>query len=883
MKLVDRILGIYRSLLRALPAEFRDRHEHDLIQTTDDLVRETARRRPASLVGVVARVFVDLVWRIPVEHAADVRQDVHYGARTLLRSKGFTVASVLSLGIGIGLTASVYSQIESITLRDVPQVADPADLIRVNPVMSYPDYEHVRDRSALFSSAAAYIAPVPFLIGSERETYRTWGHIVSPDYFHVLGTRMARGRAFHEDEHRPAAMPVAVVSHRFWSTRLGSDPAIVGTAIRVNGHSVTVVGVGPRDFLGASPLLAAADLWLPATVDSGVVPELAGDAIHNRDAAMFRVVGRLREGLSIAEAQAALDVVLRQLEGAPAADEPRGRRVTLLTGGKLVPARPEDTWIMVGMPFLIVGLALWIACSNVGTLLLARGRPRQKEMAIRMALGAGRSRVVRQLMTESVMLAMLGGVVGWLFAVWSNSTMDWITPALPEFMHMELSLSWTAFFFTFGVALASGILFGLAPALQAARSEVVAGLKGASGRLRPSRWFGSRNMLVLQQVAGSLMLLLIPGFVVLGFQRSASIDLGFDPGNVYTMAIDPVRGGYSQERAEALLLALPERMMRVPGVESATVAYAMPIGMFSDGTTRTTVASGDTTRVAPLRVERVSAGFFETFGVPLLRGRAFTNEDGARASRVVIVNETAANEQWPEADPIGRAIDIEGTRHEVVGVVRDFRSSGLLEPRQRGVFVPMRSEDVARPSAAGVTVVVRSQPGVDPRAAMRGEMNAMDPGLTILRTSRAVDDVDRQMSTVRITTLTYGGIGAFGLLLACVGLGGITAYTVSQQTREIGIRMALGARRSHVLRLVLREGVALVTVGTIAGLAMAWAAVRAMGSFFDALATVTQTSTSDPLLVVGAPLLLGALTLLACIIPARRATRIGPLEALRQE
>jgi predicted permease len=885
MTLVDRILRLYRRLTRALPEEFQRRHGPELVQTTEDLVRYTAGRRPRSLPTVAARVFADLFWRIPVEHAADVRQDIRYSARMLMRSKGFTAASVLSLGIGIGLTASIFSQVESINLRDVPGVAEPSGLVAVSSPLSYPDYEHLRDRSGLFSAASAYIAPVPFLVGSGHDTHRVWGQLVSPDYFDVLGTRAAMGRTFAADEPTGAGGPVAVVSDRFWQARLGGDASAVGTTLRVNGHTVTILGVAPRDFLGASPLLAAADLWLPVTIDSRLAPELALDTLRNRDRAEFRIVGRLGDGLSVPEAEAAIDTVLRQLEGALPTDDRRGRQVSLLTGGKLLPVREQDTWIMVGLPFVIVGLALWIACSNVGTLLLARTGPRRKEIAIRMALGAGRSRVVRQLITESVVLAMLGGVAGWLFAVWSNSTMDWITPALPEFVNLQLSMSWRALLFTFGVTLVSGVLFGLAPALQAARSEVVSGLKGdhAAGRRR-RRWLTSRNVLVLQQVAGSLMLLLITGFVVLGFNRSASPDLGFDPQNVYTISVDPIRNGYTPDRASSLLASLPERMKRLPGIEEATVTYSTPLTMFGDAATRgTRTAVGDTTHLATLRVERVTAGFLETVGVPMVRGRAFTREDGTAGTRVAIVNETAARERWPGGDPIGRPLDIEGTRYEVVGVTRDFRSAALLEPRRQGAFVPMALEDIARPSPTGITVMVRAQRGVDPREAMRTELTTIDPDLTVLGTGRAIDEVDRFMSMIRITTLTYGGIGVFGLLLACVGLAGITAYTVSQQTKAIGIRMALGARRGHVLRLVLAEGLALVLAGTIGGLAMAWATIRAMGSFFDSLATMTETTTSDPLLILGAPLLLGALTMLASVVPARRATRIDPLEALKQE
>jgi predicted permease len=564
-------------------------------------------------------------------------------------------------------------------------------------------------------------------------------------------------------------------------------------------------------------------------------------------------------------------------------DEPRGRKVTLLAGGRLVPIRDQDIWIMAGAPLLIVGLTLWIACSNVGTLLLARGGPRQREIAIRIALGASRPRVVRQLITESVMLAILGGAAGWLFAVWSNSTMDWMRPMLPEFVNVELKLDWTSFFFAFLLTVISGILFGLAPALQAVRSEVVHGLKGNMTRGRNYRWFSSRNMLVFQQVAGSLMLLLITGFVVLGFNRSVSPDLGFDAENIHMVSIDPVRDGYSPGRTADFLASLAERIKQLPGIEEATITYKIPLGMFSDESVLEAKTGVDLETLRSLRVERVSTGFFETVGVPILRGRAFRKEDLNGSSFAAIVNETMADATWPGEDPIGNSIEIEGRRYVVVGVTKNFRSGALLETSRPGAFIPMSSREIARPSAMGLTLMARALPGFDAAKSISQEIRTIDPDLTILSTSRLQDDVKRMMSMVHITTLTYGGIGLFGLILACVGLGGVTAYTVSQRTKEIGIRMALGARRFDVLGLVLKEGLILVAVGTIAGQALAWAAVRSMGRFFDALATMTETSTSDPLLVVGAPFLLGTLTMLACLMPARRATKIDPLDSLRQE
>ncbi|MBI4474148.1 MAG: ABC transporter permease [Acidobacteria bacterium] len=882
----ETILRLYRKFTHALPEEFRRRHGPEMTEAAEDLVRYTAKRRtPGALVAVVLRLFADLFWRIPIEHAAEFRQNAHYGARMLTKSPGFTLASVISLGIGIGLTVSTFSQLE-LMMRPVPQVEDAAALVSINERVSYPDYEYLRDGSGLFKSVAAYMPLVPLVVSKDGEARRFWGHIVSSNYFPVLGTKPLLGRAFLEEDFRADASPVVFMSHRMWENRFGRDPAVVGKAISINGHRAAIAGIGPEDFLGAAPLREAADLWIPTSTAAFMAPEAGRERLHDRKAAAFSIIGRLSDGIRTDEAEAKLDTILRKHDDAP--QDPAeiiGRGLFIMPADRLFPVSDDELPILIGLPAGIVGLSLWIACSNVGTLLLARGGPRQKEIAIRLAMGASRSRIIRQLVTESLMLASLGGVVGWLFAVWSNSTMDWLKPMIPDFMHVELRLDWRAFVFAAAVTGISALLFGLAPALQAARRDVVPGLKsGEWFESKRFRWFSSRNLLVLQQVAGSLMLLLITGFVVLGFERTRSLDLGFDPANLHMASIDPVRNGYSVERAQEMLESLPDRMKRIPGIEEATLTHKVPLGLYSDDTAYTVKTSAyDTSMMLTLRIERVGIGFLDTVGVPMLRGRSFQRADESDDARVLIINETMATKTWPGEDPIGRQVEIEGAQHTVVGMTKDFRSGAVLEPPRPGAFLPMKAKDIARPSHQGVTLLVRAKPGVDAAAAIRNEMRAIDPALTVFNVSSLREEVAALMYVMRLATYVYGGIGLFGLILAVVGLGGVTAYSVTLRTREIGIRMALGAQRVDVLRLVLKEGFLLVVAGTVIGHASAWGAMRALGSFFEALTTVTKTSTSDPLLVIGAPVLLAALTMVACYLPARRATRIDPLVSLRQE
>ena len=881
-------LWLYQKLVRAFPDEFRLDHEREMIQDTNHILRDAARRHGwANLLVMIAQLLLDLAIRVPIEHLYALAQDTRYAMRILARSKGFTIASIVSIGIGIGLTTTTFSQLESLILRDIPTVGNPDELVSSLRPVSYPDYEHFRDNSGQFSAMAAYLAPVPFVVKTDDESSRVWGHLVTPNYFDVFQTGAVMGRTFAGPERVQGSPATVVVSHRFWRGRLGGDPDVVASTLRINGHQATIIGVAEEDFFGALPVLAAADIWLPTTMDPRIAPELGSDKLLDRDIAAFSVVGRLSPDATRGQAEAALDAMIRQQEvDAGETDIREGRRITLVAGGRLIPIRDEDLPVMMGFPLILVGVALLIACSNVGTLLLARGSARAKEIAIRLSVGASRGRVVRQLITESTILALLGGVAGLAFAWWAISTTDWIEPMIPEYMTFELEMSWAALLFTFGLSILSGIIFGLAPALQAAKADVASALKsGADMKMKKYRWFSMRNGLVLQQVAGSLMLLLLTGFVVLGFARSGNVELGFDVRNLYMMSLDPVRDGYSGERAKEFFSRLPEQIRRIPGVRHASLTRTIPLGMFGDEEAlQASTDLGETARLArSIRSERVGEGFFEVVGVEIAPGRSFRQTDEADGSRVVIVNETMASETWPGEDPVGQVLDVEGDRYGVIGVAPDFRSGGILERSRMGVFLPMEPSGFERPSAQGVTLLVRTDPGVDIRSAIRNEISAIDPNLTLFNVSLLSDQVETMMYMVRLTMFIYGGIGVFGLILAAVGLGGVTAYAVAQRAKEIGIRMALGAQKAQVLRLVLKEGAILVIVGTLIGQVLAFGTTRALGSYFDALTTITETTTSDPIVVVGAPVLLGLLTMLACYLPARRSTRRDPLAALRQE
>ncbi len=822
-----------------------------------------------------------------MQFVSDLLHDLRYAVRQLIASPGLAIVCTVSLGIGIGLNTSIFSQFRSTVFHPVPQVADPQRLVLVQPPVSYPNYEQFRDHGGQFQGLSAFIAPVPFVLSLGSTTQRVWGHIVTPDYFTTLGVRPHRGRLMGVDEKDPGRTSL-VLGHRLWESRFGADPNIAGRRVKINGHTLTVIGVAPPDFLGPMPMMMAADLWIPTTAQSRVAPELGREALTDRKVAAFQLVGRLKAGVTMGQAEAALDTQARALEqqhGDPGRDRPE-RRITLLPGGRLVPVRDQDMALVTAFPIVLVGLTLWIACSNVATMLLARAAGRRREIAIRLAMGASRWRVIRQMLTESVLLAALGGVAGYFFALWSQSTFDEFKPFMPNYVHIELKMDWTVFVFTAGMCVLTGVLFGLAPALQATRADLAQAMKaGALGQMPGYRWYSSRNILVLQQVAGSLSLLLLTGFIVLGFRKNSQVDLGFDASNLYLVSLDPVREGYSPEKTAAFFDNLPDRVRPAPGVVAAALSQSPPLGMLTGEESMKFqsefYSGGKISRTT--KVERVGAGYFETLGIRLVSGRGFRREDVREDPRALVVNEALARESFAGKNAVGQTLDVEGRRFEIVGVAAGVHTGFMMQRDLPVAYLPMEPSRYARPSPQGVTLVVRGSPGADVVKHTREAIAAIDPELTVFQV-RSIGEMVRMMVYLfELTMITYGGIGLFGLVLATTGLAGVTAYAVARRAKEIGIRVALGALPRDVLKLVLREGVVLAGVGTVIGLAAAFGITRALASYLELLATVTATSLSDPLLVIGAPALLVSLTLLACYLPARRSTKVNPVAVLREE
>ncbi len=844
-------------------------------------------------VAGLARLIADIAVRLPIEYLAELRGDVRYALRALGNAPGFAFVGIVSTGIGMGLTTAVYSSKWQLVSRQLA-VASPERLVMPEKPVSYHDVEAYRKQNALFTGAAAFQPGVVFNVrlgnAASAKPERVVGQIVSPDYFTVLGVRPQVGRVLDPAQDRPGDAPAVVISDRFWRNRLDAAGDVVGRSLRVNGQLVTVVGVAPKDFNGVLPVTPS-ELFVPLTVSPAVAPELAGDVLHQRDARHFLGLMRLAPGADAGVVEGVLADVNRRLAAEATSLRARAdtaRRVPLLAAGGMVPLPREVKPLLTAFFAMLMGLIMTIACMNLGTMLVARGAHRRRELAIRLSVGASRFRLVRQLMCEGVVLSLLGGVLG--FALSSALVTLRLKFTAPTALPIEDTLrpGWSAAWFAFALALSCGVLFSLAPALRATKADFTPALKDGSGLQLPGhRRIGLRNLLIVAQVAGSLALLMITGFLVLGLSQASDVGTRIDPRRTFLLAIDPARDGYTPERGEALVEELLRRLRGVPGVRGVALATQPPYAEEDEDAAVQVTSNGaqDGSRLqVPANEIRVGSAYFSVLNEPVLAGREFTDidlrESGNGARPVpVILNEGAAGKLFPFRNAIGGHLNDGAHTYEVVGIVRDQRNGLRLVSSM--LYLPLTRRTVARPPAGGITIVVQGD-AASTFGSVRREIEAVDPNLSTFDV-RTLDEYLRQSRASQQYALqTYGGIGVFSLVLAALGLAGVTAYAVAQRRREIGIRVALGARTSQVLFLVLREAVALVSVGTILGLAGAIGMARILAALANVFVRALSVGTGDPRLLLGAPTLLAALALVACAIPALRATRVDPLTALRQ-
>ena len=888
---------IYRRLGEAFPHEFKLAYGDEMMRDGEDVMEEIARRHGAA--GLL-RMMADLAIRLPIEYLSEMRRDMRYAVRALVKSPGFALVGIVSMGLGIGLTTNEYSSGWAVITRTLPGVADAGRLVAAENPVSYPYIERYRAQKDLFSGAAAVETGLQFNVGLQNgvsvRPERVFGQLVSPDYFSVLGMEAQRGRLLEAGIDKAGAAPVVVISDRFWRSRLNADPDAVGQTIRVNGQTATIVGITPRNFDGALSMNPS-ELFVPTTVPASLAPELGNDVLHQRNAKEFVVLMRLAPGVSVDAAEAALDGITRRMEkedgaGLAQANRPqedKAKRVVLVMAGTraAIPRRVRP--VILGFYAVLMTIVSVIACLNLATMLLARGANRRRELAIRLGVGASRFRLIRQMMSEGILLSLLGGAAGFALAYglgWANAQVPHPAGApLPP----NLAVDWHAAIFAFALAVVCGIGFSVAPALQATKTDVAPALKdGSALQLSGYRRFGMRNLAMGLQVAGSLTLLLVTGFLVLGVMKGSSVPTNFDKKTMVFLSIDPVRDGYSPEKAQQLFEQLPERLRAAGDLRSFALSAQPPFALSDDGDFQLTVEDGRESAPAQKAVVKntVGAGYFAALNEPMVAGREFgTMEERSRtdsaAAVPVVLNQSAARDLFGKGNALGKRIRNDRQSYEVVGVAPDLRDgTGMKQPI---AYVPLRQSDFARPPAGGVTIMARADTAADALDAVRSAIASIDRNVTPFNVQTLSEYLELSRYAARSALRNYGSIGLFGLVLSAVGLAGVTAYAVTQRRKEIGIRVALGARKGQVLWLVLREATVLITAGMTLGFLCAVALARALSAVASEFADAFQVGTNDPLLLVGAPLLLAGLAMLACYIPALRAVRIDPLRALRQD
>jgi predicted permease len=815
-------------------------------------------------------------------------QDLRYAVRLLRRNPLFALTAVLSLAIGIGANTTIFTIANALLFKPPLGVADASRLVDVGRSQdgqgfdngSYSNYLDIRARNTVFSGIYAYrLGPEPMSLRGKDGAERIYGEMVSTNYFNVLGTPPHIGRLFtSDDSEQPAATPLAVLSHRFWMRRFNGDPAIVGQTLVLNGRPFMVIGVTPEGFHGTTVLTS--DLWVPVNMVGELASRLPPAILTSRESAWLVMGARLKPGVTVGQAQAELANIGRALEQEfPDANRGKGLRVV---ASSPVPGDGAPVAAFMAVLMAIVMLVLAIACANVAGVLLARATTRRREIAVRLAIGAGRGRLIRQMLVESTLLFLIGGSGGLVLARLMTGALLSLLPAVPLPIDVTLALDGRAVVFTLTLSLVAAILSGLAPAFHASRAEVVGALKSDTQGGPERIWL--RHAFVVSQVALSIVLVVGAGLFARALQRASEIDPGFDPHGVELATLDLSLGGYTADTGRVFARELIRRVRETPGVQAAALSAVMPLGDRGIGLGGLAVPGVELRngrRFFDVDWNVITPGYFATMKMALLTGRDFSDADREGTPSVVIVNETAARQWWPRQDALGKTLLQETGRPDapdavrtltVVGVARDSKYRNLGEDPRPFVYVPIQQQYMSR-----TVIAARSAHGQRLAGQLRALLASMNPNLPIVQA--LTFDAYSQLGLLpqRIAASVAGSLGLVGVLLAAIGIYGVTAYMVSSRTREIGIRMALGAERASVVRMVLRQGLTLTMIGAAIGLAVAAAASRLLGSLLFGVGA------TDPLTFIGSTLLFFVVGAAACYVPARRATAIGAMDALRYD
>jgi predicted permease len=819
-------------------------------------------------------------------------QDIRYGWRMLAKTPATTFIVALTLALGIGANTYVFSIINGYLLRPLP-VPEPGRIAVLaaqqagnSPFLyqfSYPDFVDFRKQAAPFADLFVYGIDLAGLSADNKADQFLFSQ-VSGNYFSGLRVKPLLGRLIlPEEENQPGKQLVLVLGYSYWQRRFGGDPHVLGKQVRVNGQSATIVGVAPQGFHGTYFPIDM-DAYMPLG-SAEFATQNAPNALTDRNSRILFAVGRLKPGVSFSQAQASINVITARLASQyPSTD----KTVTVqIYREQLARPRPMGSNlvpIIAGFFLFLAALLLLLACMNVANIVLARATVRQREMGLRAALGAGRSRLIRQTLTETLLLGLLGGAGGVLLGLWVNPGEVTAMPGLSLPISVDLRFDWHVFSYALAGALFTGMFVGLWPAIRASRVDLNAVLQeGGRGDTGAGR-YRVRNFLVAAQVAGSLTLLVIAGLFVRAVQHAGKVNLGFDPDHVLNVTVDPVQIGYDQARATEFYRLLKTRVLTIPGVQSASIAYGIPMENVNNVNLATVTVEGhqlpNGQPPPSIFFNNVDSSYFQTMRVPLLRGRVFTDFDNESAPSVAIVNQTMADRFWPKEDPLGKRFTVNDVGHpaqvvQVVGIAANSKYAFIAEEPTPFFYVPL-----AQLYTSMRALQIRSSiPPEKLISQVRSVIRSLAPDLPIIG-ARSMDDVIAGMNGVQLFQMAArvaALLGGLGLLLASVGVYGVVSFASVQRTREIGIRMALGGTARDVMRMILRQGARLVIVGLLVGLCAAFGLTRVMTRFLFGV------SPSDPLTYAAVVLLLSAIALLACWIPARRATRVDPGIALRYE
>jgi predicted permease len=883
-------MGLIRSFIQGLEAlchkkarngEIEDELQAYLEDSIEDkmrrgVAREDAMRAARAEIGSVTAVR-HKVWSAGWESQAEILwHDLIYTSRRLARTPGVALAVVLSIGLGIAVNATIFSLVSKFVLAPAP-VGDPKTLTTVYRTydngtccnaLPMPVYRDLRDQAKSFSGMAAYAELVPASLAGDGQPERVWGQATTANYFDVAQLHMAQGRGFASDEDKA---PVIVLGYQLWQARYNGDPGIVNQAVTLGGQLYTVVGVAPKGFRGID-LILDPQFWVPL----GNLPQLTATAPNpeSREMQWLRVAARLKPGVTPEQAAAEMQL-LGQRFAAQHRETDKGDNFHLEPAGSLPPRDKKSIQMFLAALSVVVLLVLCIACANVANLLLAQGAQRRREMAVRLALGATRVQLVRQLLLESVLLSLGGGVLGIVLSVWATYALSSFKLPAPMPLDLAIGVDWRVMVYTFGLSLAVGLLCGFMPAWTASRPVMPNSLKGEESLARPGRAWSLRNTLVVVQISMSLVLLCGAGLFLRSLQGASRIDTGFRPDGILILGIDPPTGSYTPLKTIQLLSTVRQQILTLPGVLNATITDGVPLsgGHRSDGF----VAEGRpaSTKASTVDMFMAGPGYFETLGIPRIAGREFGVESPS-APKVTIVNEELVRRFFPRENPIGRRIVDGGVPYEIVGIVKNTKSRTIGEDQRPIMYRSFEQMIEKDPSMEGYQFMVRYRGDSALLVeAVRRLIDAQDTTLAVFNVQTMDEHLRDALFLPRLAGTLFTVFGSIGVLLASVGLYGVVSYSVSQRTKEIGIRMALGARAGVVQKLIVRGGMYLSLVSFGLGLPIALAAAKL------ATSVLYGVRPYDVATFTAVPIVLFAITLGACWIPARRASRVDPMIALR--